>query len=81
MIYWTEYNTYGAYVGYQNSIDQGNFQFRNWHEVLNQTNIFDQDGTVGFNESIQGSGGTCYLMSSMASMGEYPDLVRNLFLT
>ena len=49
--------------------------------MLDQTNIFDQDGTVGFNESIQGSGGTCYLMSSMASMGEYPDLVRNLFLT
>jgi hypothetical protein len=48
---------------------------------LTTADIFDADGTVSFNESIQGGAGTCYLMASLGSIGEFPDLTKSVFLT
>lgn len=52
MIYWTDYNTYGSYAGYQSNLDSGAYYFRNWDEVYPNADIFDLDGTISFNESI-----------------------------
>jgi len=41
----------------------------------------DADGSISYNEAIQGGAGTCYLIATLGSMGEFPDLVKNLFLT
>lgn len=36
---------------------------------------------MSFNESIQGGAGTCYLMASLGSIGEFPDHVKSMFVT
>ena len=81
MIYWTDYNTYGQYSTYQSYINSGTYYFRNWDEVLPNADIMDPDGSISYNEAIQGGAGTCYLIATLGSMGEFPDLVKNLFVT
>ena len=44
-------------------------------------NYFDSDGSVSYVESIQGQAGTCYLMASAAALSEWPDYLRDAFLT
>lgn len=81
MVFWQGYNTYGSYAGYKRSIDSGSYYFRNWDQVYPNANIFDADGSITYDEPIQGFGGTCYLLATMGSMAENPELVRNMFLT
>ena len=81
MVYWTDYNTYGQYSSYQSYINSGTYYFRNWDDVYPSADIMDADGSISYNEAIQGGAGTCYLIATLGSMGEFPDLVKNLFLT
>lgn len=34
-----------------------------------------------WHDVIQGNAGTCYIMASMASIAEFPDLIKNIFVT
>ena len=43
--------------------------------------IFDADGTISYDEAIQGGAGTCYLIASLGCLGEFPDHVKSLFVT
>lgn len=43
--------------------------------------MLDSDGSIVYTESLQGSAGTCYMMSALASIGEFPDMVRNTYVT
>ena len=80
-IFWTDYNSYSSYSTYEYYLNSGTYYFRDWDEVYPNANILDSDGTISYNESIQGGAGTCYLMASLASIGEFPEIVRNVFLT
>lgn len=78
MIYWSDLNSNSRY---KNGIASNYYKFKDWDEVYTNADIMDPDGTCSYNESIQGSAGTCYFVAGMASIGEFPQLVRDMFLT
>ena len=43
--------------------------------------MFYANGTISFNQVNQGGMGDCYWMSASAAVGEWPDIVKNIFLT
>ena len=45
------------------------------------SNIFDTDGSPNWLEPNQGGAGTCYLMQAMSGVGEFPQLIKDTFLT
>jgi hypothetical protein len=49
--------------------------------VYPNANIFDKDGNPEFTEPRQGSVGNCYFVQSISGVAEFPDLIKNLFLT
>lgn len=59
----------------------GTYYTRNWPDVYTNADIFDSDGSISYDEAIQGGLGSCYVIASLGSMGEFPDHVRNLFVT
>lgn len=42
--------------------------------------LFDPDGHIDWTDINQGGAGTCYIKASMASLAEFPDLVKATFL-
>lgn len=56
--------------------------FSRWPTKQSSTcDIFDSDGTIHYEEPRQGRAGTCYVMQAMGGIGEFPELVRDIFLT
>lgn len=43
--------------------------------------IFDSTESISYVDPRQGGAGTCYMMQAMGCIGEFPELVRNVFLT
>ena len=41
--------------------------------------MFNEDPKL--TDAIQGEGGTCYIMASLASLAEFPSKIKDLFLT
>jgi len=41
----------------------------------------DPDGTINFDEANQGGAGTCYMIQALSAVGEFPQLVKDMFVT
>ena len=80
-IYWDDYHQSSAYSTYDNYLASGTYYFRDWDTVYTSANILDPDGSIGVEEPRQGGAGTCYLIASLGSMGEFPQLVKDMFVT
>lgn len=66
---------------YKSYLNHGTYYFKSWPEIYENANIFDSDGSIHYDESIQGGAGTCYLMAALGSLGEFEPLVKNMFVT
>jgi len=42
--------------------------------------LFD-GATISYTQARQGGAGTCYIMATMAASAEFPDLIKNIFIT
>lgn len=80
-IYWSDYHQSSSYATYDQYLGDGTYYFRDWDNVYPNANIFDSDGTISFKEPVQGGAGTCYLIATLGSLGEFPELVKNMFVT
>ena len=69
---WCE-NTFG-------NISSGIKFYRRINDVMSGLSLFPSDGNPQFDNAIQGTAGTCYIMSAMSSCAERPDLIKNVFL-
>ena len=77
------------YVGntnFQSTVDtnlnSGNYWFKSYTEQSPTTNIpIFKDNTATVDQVVQGEAGTCYLMSSLASVAEAPQVIKDVFLT
>ena len=81
MVYWEGLNPQNAIDTYKGYFRDNLLFFKDWSTVYPNADIFNPDGTIHYSESIQGSAGTCYIISALGSLGRYPDLVRNTFVT
>jgi hypothetical protein len=63
--------------------DDGKFDyyFARIGEKYPQAKLFDDVGEPEWMEPIQGMLSTCYFISSLSSVGEQPDVIKNAFLT
>ena len=69
------------YDGYIAATSYPKYFFKNVFAEYPEANIFDATKTPKFIEPKQGGAGTCYIMSSMGSIGEFPQIVKDVFLT
>ena len=66
----------------QSYINRAIITFDRWPNKQAATcDIFDSDGSISYIEPRQGSAGTCYMMQAMGGIGEFPDIVRDIFVT
>ncbi len=47
----------------------------------NSVDVFNQNGQPSWLEPRQGGAGTCYIISAMAAVGEFPQIIKDAFLT
>lgn len=80
-VWWSDFNAANTYSSFQSNINAGTYYFDNWDNKYPNADVLDNDGTISYTESLQGSAGTCYMMASLASIGEFPSMVRNTYVT
>ena len=68
---------------YDSKFDDGywNYYFARLSAKYPGTGVFGDDRSLYWKEPRQGGAGTCYIISAMSGVGEFPDLIRNAFLT
>ena len=83
MVYWEgDTLTTPDYTDEKNSISKEAYIFKDWTTFLpSNTDLFYANGSISFNQINQGGIGDCYFMSSASALAEWPDRVRNVFLT
>ena len=80
-VYWDGYNTGSERDSYASSMSTGFYFFRRWPDNFVSTNLFDVDNSISYTEVIQGGAETCYIMAAMGALGEFPELIRDTFIT
>ena len=83
MVWWEGDNLPAPYYSYYlDLVNSGNYIFRDWTAYLQSTtDLFYANGTISFSQINQGSLGDCYFKAGLSAIGEYPSLVRSVFLT
>ena len=80
MIYWDNYNTYQQTQWYKDNLQTGYMSFERFSSVWPDMEIFAADRRIQWTDINQGGAGTCYIKSAMASLAEFPELVRETFV-
>ena len=62
-------------------VNTGYLRYSKWTDRWPNMDFFDSDGTIHYKEPKQGSTGTCAFINAAAGIAEWPDLVRDLFVT
>ena len=83
MVWWQgDTLTTPAYSSYSNNVNSGDYIFRDWTAYLpSTTDLFYANGTISFSQINQGGLGDCYFMAAASALGEWPSLVKSVFLT
>ena len=76
-VYWNGF-TSSSYVTYWSG---SSFWWDRWSKTYPNISLFPPNGTVNYNQDIQIMLGDCYYIASMASVAEYPSLIKNILLT
>jgi hypothetical protein len=67
---------------YATNVNSGLYFFQDWTTYLpTTTDLFYANGTISFSQVNQGGLGDCYFMAASAAIGEWPSLVKSVFLT
>ena len=67
---------------YTTNVNSGLYIFQDWTTYLpTTTDLFYANGTISFSQVNQGGLGDCYFMAASAAIGEWPSLVKSVFLT
>ena len=67
---------------YVTGTNSGLYIFQDWTTYLPKTtDLFYANGTISFSQVNQGGLGDCYFMAASAAIGEWPSLVKSVFLT
>mmetsp|Transcript_214 Transcript_214/g.380 ORF Transcript_214/g.380 Transcript_214/m.380 type:complete len:206 (+) Transcript_214:213-830(+) len=68
--------------GFENNLASGSYYFARLPAQYPNAGIFDsQDTMPEWREPKQGGAGTCYIMSAMGGVGEFPQLIKDAFVT
>jgi hypothetical protein len=83
MIWWEgDSLTTPAYSSYSNNVNSGYYIFQDWTTYLQTTtDLFYANGTISFSQINQGGLGDCYFTAAASAIGEWPSLVKGVFLT
>ena len=76
-VYWSGYDFYSDIAFWSSS----SFWWQRWSSTWPTINLFPTNGTINFLQSIQLALGDCYYIASMASVAEYPSIIKNILLT
>lgn len=79
MLYWFGYNNVGKSFLYEFEMFIGSMAFQRVGDVYPDATMFGSNPQ--WHDIIQGEAGTCYIEASLASIAEFPDLVKNVFVT
>ena len=66
---------------FEGNLKSSKYLWKRWPKQYPTARVFDQKDPPTFNDATQGDAGTCYIMASMASLGEFPKRVKDVFLT
>lgn len=62
--------------------DNGLWTYERWTDVSGYEDaVLFTDGTVTYTDPRQGGAGTCYWISALSSVAEWPELITDMFLT
>jgi hypothetical protein len=80
MLYWFGYSSYAAARNYEWMLGIGGYAFQRITDVYPDATLWGSSDP-SWADIMQGSAGTCYIEAAMASLAEFPDLVKNVFVT
>ena len=80
-IYWEEYAPGDVIYDFETNLDSGYYYFERWPKVFSHLDIFHAGYDPAYDDANQGPLGNCYFVSAMSSIAEYPELIKNAFLT
>jgi len=63
------------------AVANGSLQWKRWKDAVSSANVFNSASTPKPTDPRQGQLGDCYIMSSLSSVAEQPDYVKNAILT
>lgn len=80
MLYWYSYAGMGTASNYDSELSTGSYDFRRVTDVYPDATMWGNNNP-NWHDVMQGSAGTCYIEASMGAIAEFPDLVKNVFIT
>ena len=80
MLYWLAYEDLSKFRDYEWNLWFGNLSFSRLGDVYPDATMFGNNNPQ-WHDIMQGMAGTCYIEASLASLAEFPDLVKSVFLT
>ena len=89
----TDFEKFGAlyWSGYTDSVKINDFDnkitttkeywWQRWPEVFKDADIFGPNTDPTYIDPVQGEAGTCYIMTAMSSLAEFPQYIKDIFIT
>lgn len=78
-LYWDTAVAYDTKIDFDTKIESGDYFFDKWPKQFTGAALFS--GDPHYTEPVQGGAGTCYIMQALAGIAEFPELIKDVFLT
>ena len=79
-LYWVGITDWGKIMNYESDLGFGSYAFQKLSDVHPDATMWG-DNNPSWKDIMQGSAGTCYIEASLGAIAEFPDLVKNVFIT
>jgi len=80
-LFWRDSTSSQDVINYESYLDRGVYFWDRWPNIFPTNDIFHVHQDPTFVDSVQGGAGTCYIMAAMSALGEYPERIKDIFLT
>ena len=78
-LYWFGYDSIGKFFTYEYGLFLGTYGFQRLGDVYPDATMFGNNPE--WHDIMQGEAGTCYIEASLASVAEFPDVTKAIFVT
>jgi len=82
IIYYPEFQSASIITDYETNFADGSYFWDDWQDIYTAADVFDSTRAAPtWKEPRQGGAGTCYLMSALSGVAEFPDIIKSMFVT
>ena len=81
VLYWSGFTDQTKINEYDTKLANNDYWFQRWPEKFQGADIFGSSVDPTYIDPIQGEAGTCYIMTAMSSLAEFPKYIKDIFLT